>query len=141
MPKPRARTSAVAARKPSRSPLNSGASSSTQRAPGGPWAIASSSAVAERRDVVVRQLGARAQLQRHARARERRGDRATRAGTSPRIPRAQQVAHVRRDGHKRRAVRDREPGELDRLVEVDRAVVDAREQVEVELGALQGPLP
>jgi hypothetical protein len=44
--------------------------------------------------------------------------------------------HVRRDGDDARPVRGGEPRERDALVQVDRAVVDAGEQVEVELDAL-----
>ena len=45
---------------------------------------------------------------------------------------------MRRDRDQRGAVGDGEPRQLDRLVEVGRAVVDPGEQVEVELGA-HGP--
>ena len=48
---------------------------------------------------------------------------------------------MRRDRDERRAVGDREPRQLDRLVEIGRAVVDVREQMEVELCALQALLP
>ena len=82
------------------------------------------------------ELGARQHAQRHARARERRRDLVDARGDLVEDPAPQQVAHVRRDRHERRAVGDREPRQLDRLVDVDRAVVDAREQVEVELGSL-----
>ena len=47
---------------------------------------------------------------------------------------------MRRGGHDARAVGDGEPRELDRVVEIDGSVVDVGEEMEVELGALHGPL-
>ena len=123
---------------PSTSPPNSGASSSTQRAPARP--LGDRVELARRRgsgDVVVGQLGAGAHLERHAARRERRLHLAHARGKLVEDAHRQQVADVRRDGHERRAVGDGEPRELDRVVEVGRAVVDPGQQVEVELGARQ----
>ena len=47
---------------------------------------------------------------------------------------------MRGHGDERRAVRHGEPRELDRVREIDRSVVDAGEEVEVELCALHGLL-
>ena len=94
--------------------------------PGGPCAIASSSrspssATSSWASSAPVRTSSGTPARRSAAATSR-----TRAGSSSRIPRAQQVAHVRRDGDQRRAVGDGEPRELDRLVEVARPVVDVR---------------
>ena len=98
-------------------------------------------AVAQRGHVVVRQLGAGLHLERHARARSARpATSRTRAGSSARMPRASRSRTCGVTVTSARAVGHGEPGELDGVVEVDRAVVDLGQQVEVELGALHGPL-
>ena len=87
----------------------------------------------------MRELGAGPDRQRDAGGVERvlhlahaRGELGERAG-------AQQVAHVRRRGHDAGAVRHRQPRELDGLVEVAGPVVDAGQEVEVELGPHESP--
>ena len=57
----------------------------------------------------------------------------TRSGSSSRIPRRSRSRTCGVDRDQRRAVGDGEPRQLDRLVDVGRPVVDARQQVEVEL--------
>jgi hypothetical protein len=93
-------------------------------------------AVAQERDVLLRQLGAGADLQRHALTRQR-----GRQLVHPREqladdPAPQQVAHVRRGRDDGSAVGDRQPRQLDGLGQIDRPVVDARQQMEVELGPM-----
>ena len=140
VPNPRARSSAVASRKPAASP-NSGASISTQRRPGGP--------VGDR----VELRGRRARARRRGRARRRVR---TSSGDAGGVERRLHLAHARGQLAEdagasrsrtcgvtvttRRAVGHGEPRELDGVVEVDGAVVDAGQQVEVELGALHVPL-
>ena len=96
--------------------------------------------VAEPLDVGMRQLGARADLERHVRRGERGAHLGHALGQFADDALREQVAHVRRDRHERRPVRHGEPGQRDRLVEVGRPVVDPGQEVEVELGAVQDSL-
>ena len=83
-----------------------------------------------------------AHLERQARVVERRLHFAHARGKLAEDAQRQEIADVRRHGHEPRPVGHREPRQLDRVVEVHRAVVDLGEQVEVELGARhRAPLP